>query len=144
MKCKADHEEELGNKHKAQKVLSSKASGLKEQQPRSKSKSKSKDKDENADEDEDIIDLVSDEDGFVNNFIKMKGGSDITTFLIMDYKRKIHCLEQELRQANTTISDLKLNIIELKQDLKVQARVEAALAQQFAAPAPAPVPTPHL
>ncbi|CUA69805.1 hypothetical protein RSOLAG22IIIB_08732 [Rhizoctonia solani] len=106
-RCKADDDGELGNKQKASKTVLSKANGLKEQEQKSRSKSKSKSKPKNKDQDgEDkdeveIINLISDDDTFIKNFIMQKGEQDAMTVSLMDYKRKISRLEQELWKANS-------------------------------------------
>ncbi|CAE6535470.1 unnamed protein product [Rhizoctonia solani] len=130
-KRKANNEEERSDKRKVPKTSSGKAGRSKGQQPKVK------------EGDEDIINLISDDDNeFINAYIEKKEESNMAAIAFMDHKRKIQHLEGKLQMANEAIASLKLEIIELKQDQKVQARVEAELARRLA-PAPLP-PAAHL
>ncbi|EUC62818.1 hypothetical protein RSOL_456650, partial [Rhizoctonia solani AG-3 Rhs1AP] len=80
--------------------------------------------------DEDIINLVSDDDDrFVSSYIDKKSEGNMASIAFMDHKRKIQRLESKLEDANAKNRALEIEIINLKQDAKVQELVKAELAK---------------
>ncbi|KAG8762620.1 hypothetical protein FRC11_008454 [Ceratobasidium sp. 423] len=98
----------------------------------------------------DVLDISSsDDDDFLNDFMVKRDVSNVTSMMIMNQQRKVHHFHTQLDTAKAKIQELKLKIIELEYDKKLNERVKEELAKEHAqqasmvlAPAPAPAPAP--
>ncbi|KAG8686022.1 hypothetical protein FRC11_009656 [Ceratobasidium sp. 423] len=100
--------------------------------------------------DYDVLDISSsDDDDFLNDFMAKRDASNVTSMTIMNQQRKVHHFRTQLDTAKAEIQELKLKIIELEYDKKLNEQVKEELAKERAqqagmvlAPAPAPGPAP--
>jgi hypothetical protein len=73
---------------------------------------------------EEVLDISSD-DEFLDKLVEKKEASNVATIAVMDSKREIHLVREQLADAQKTIKDLREKIRDYEVDRRVQERLRA-------------------